>query len=257
MGFPVDINNQQSVELIPKEKIIKKLFHVGELFYEIDTNGYSLCTYTISNFLTSSYSVIVQAGNNGINYIDVQPVALGSMASNLSATSGTFFLMSNSSTSYQLGKFGRFLKFSFNGVTSNSTLITILLSNGSVAANNKDIRIPNNNSWTFTSGATGITGTASNVITPGSISPALTYVINSLDITNSGAVDTVIQLRSIVSGGTSPIVRWSQYLKAGERISLQNITPGIASGGGGRIYDVISSENTTYFINVQGITTNN
>ena len=255
MGFPVDINNQQSVELIPKEKLIRKLFHAGDLVIELDTTGYSLCTFTITNLLTPGNSVIVQGSNNGTSYVDVQPVSLGSMASNLSATSGNFFKISNQPTSYQIGKVGRFVKFIFNGSTTNPTLFTAVLSSGQISASLEDIRIPNTNSWSYTSGLTGLTGSASSFVTPTVINPALQYVINSLDIVNSGAIDSVIQLRSFLTSGTASTIVWSQFIKAGERVSLQNITPGIPVLGGRRV-EVISSANTTYFINAQGITTN-
>lgn len=251
-NFPVAIQNQPTFNVRNPERTLRSVFSINTPALTFSASGYNLITFVISS-PGGNPKVSIETSNDGIYFGVVQPIALTSTSSNLSASAGLgAFASPNGTASYQVANPGKFVRITQWNTSNNShTILNVLLSNGSQASKQQDINIPNVLAFTYSAGSGGITNTTPVGLVTTAISISYTYLLLSLDLVNAGLTDTEVLIRSNATiGGGSPTVIYRTFLKAGTNQSLR-FKPGIKATPG-QLMEVVLSTTAIVYVNAQG-----
>jgi len=250
-NFPVQIQNQPSFNLKNTERNIRSVLSGNTPNITFSMNGFNLLTFVI-NSPGSNPIINIEASNDNLYWIAIQPVSLASTPSNLSVGAGlNSFRSPNGAASYQISNPGKFVRFRQLNDFSAYTVLNVVLTNGSVQPKQQDINIPNISSFSYASASGGIVNTTPIGIATTAISVSYTYLLLSLDLVNAGLTDTEVLIRSNATiGGGSPTVIYRTFIKAGTSQSLR-FKPGIKATAG-QLMEIVLGSTATVYANAQG-----
>lgn len=249
-NFPISVQNQPIFNIKNPERTLRSVLNANITALTFSSSGYNLVTFVVAS-PGGNPKIVIETSNDGFLWGAVQPIAMTSTPSNLSTGGLNTFISPNGVASYQISTPGKMVRISQAGSTPSHTILNVLLSNGSQASKQQDINIPNNSAFQYAAASGGITNTTAVGIASTAISTSYSYALLSLELTNAGATDTEVLIRSTATiGGGSPTVIFRTFLKAGTSQSF-NFKPAI-KGTAGQFLEVILSATATVYVNARG-----